>query len=107
MALALEEVKSLKAIDRRQAAEKAHLALTTAVEVTVNRNLTSHGEEKQAVKQIARRMRSPGFETTYHQTRKMLHGDCFHQAKCDDLQRSLGQAAALINFMLKSKRGRR
>jgi len=101
----LEAAKSLLA--RRQAAEKAHLALSSAVEVASKRSIRSHSEENNAVATIARKARDPYIKTDYAAIRSALHSKCFHQAECVNLQIEVGKATALMERILRTKSMRR
>jgi len=91
-------------LDRRQAAEKAHLALSSAIERAAGRNLETYGAELKEVQKLARRLKAPGLEAQYRRVRQGLHGDCFHQDRCSTLEKDFGKAEVLLDLVLGKKR---
>lgn len=94
---------------RRQAAEKAHLAMSSAVEVALRKQLKSGSEEKRGVQTIARWRNDPDFVTEWEAVRRTLHGECYHQNVCgtaNELAAAFGKAELLIERALKARKRR-
>jgi len=106
--IAQDELKlTSKPMVVRQVAEKAHLALSSAVEVAIRKPIHSTAEETLGVKTIARWLKDPGVETEFKSLRRILHSDCFHQNKCptnDKLLMVLGRTESLLERMLRSRK---
>jgi hypothetical protein len=104
-AVALAELKSASAVSAahgdtlgmRQAAEKAHLALSSAVERALGKPIGSSTEEKDALATLGKRDASLAGD--FGKLRRALHSDCFHQNKCgapSDLFVVFGRTEAML-----------
>lgn len=104
--LAKEEIKTGALDQRRRAAEWASLALDSALECARGKAITSGRAQREALSLAARRI-DRGFARRFAATRRMLHGDCFHQRVCDrfDLLVELGKAENMIAQLLRVRLG--
>jgi len=90
----------------RQAAEAAHLALSSAVEIATGKAIDQANEEFKRVKTLAVWLRDPAFPKDFNALRRTLHSDSFHGAKCtrSDVLVALGAADAMVTRILRAKR---
>lgn len=96
-------------LDVRQAAEKAHLALSSSVEIALRKEIKSASEERLGVQTIAKWLRDPDVETDFMELRRVLHSRCFHADKCPTVPALLvtfGKAEALMERIIKSRKRR-
>ena len=108
MAIANSELGNAKTpIDVRQAAEKAHLAMSSAVEVATRATINSADEERLGVLAISRWLRDPQVVEDFKKLRSAFHGKRFHGDKCPTafaLSNDFGKAEALIERMLRARK---
>lgn len=91
-------------LDKRQAAEKAHLALSSAIEVATSKTIESYSDEVKAVRRFAAKKKLATFEREYRRVRQALHGSCFHQDRCSTIEQDFGAAELLLSFLLEKRR---
>jgi hypothetical protein len=111
MSLASRELGAARGLmAQRQAAEKAHLALSSAVEVATLKQIKSYGEELEALKLISKRAKDPLLPKDYAALRTKLHSDCFHGGRCGttvELAGVFGEAKAMMGRILRTKSTKR
>ena len=89
---------------RRQAAEKAYLALVSAAAHAARQEFKGFVQEKKAVDRIASKMKDPGFSQEYRDLRQALHGNCFHRGVCgttEALRENIGLVRVFIDRLLR------
>jgi hypothetical protein len=106
IAVASAEVPAANtALKRRQAAEKASLALMSAVENAAGVEIHGSRGLRLALAQIRQ---CPGFEhvaRAVNELRRDLHSGCFYQARCAfDLQLRVGRAIQVVEDILAAGR---
>ncbi len=101
-----DAVRERDALGIRQAAECAHLALSSAVERAVRRTFREAGEEREAVALIAKRRSSPDLPEKFDRLQRKLHKKCFRLGMCGTplaLGQAIGEASGVVDEILRYK----
>jgi hypothetical protein len=109
MAVAVEELAAAATpLRRRQAAEKANLALVSAIERATGAEIGSTRGLRAALAQIHRCGGAQHVGRSFQELRTALHSECFYQARgVPGLEMHFGRATELIETILDAGRALR